>query len=343
MMALRNIAKEVGVMPIATTGDSQKNQSTFNNFATYDISYTGQINQRQQLAEFFKNKAYEQIGITPQQLGAPNKYTNEEGIKTSQNAAYAQTAEIYQNFSEYTQRTLDLHLSVAQYAQGEGKDIMLAYTKSDASKAFLQFEDENFQLRNIGLVASADNKKKKELLQLKEALLNNNTLGSDILEISEIIKSDSYSELVEIARIANKRKQAAQQEEFNRQSQLNQQSAQIAEEQSQRDWEREETSKERDRETRIQAERIQALGRASDKESDAEGFSQINKEADLAIKSRQIDAKEKIDVAKMHNKEVEHTKQSEFKMKELTLRAKELEEKIKQRKSKEFTSIINKN
>lgn len=343
LMHLRNIAKDVGVMPLATSGDTQSNNTIFNQFSTQSITFSGQIANRQQLAEYYKQKAFEVIGITQQQLGASNKYTTDEGVKVSQNASYAQTAQIYAEFSEYNQRALDLHLSIAQYAQGEGKDITVAYTKSDSSLAFLQMEDEHFPFRKLGIIASNDNKKRKDLESLKQSLLNNNTLGSDALELAELIKSDAYSELVELARINRTRKEEEAQEKHQRDQQLLTQQQQGASQLESEKDEREEISKQRDRDTKIEVARLVALGRATDREAGTAEFDQINEEADRAIKGRAIDSKERVEMSKMKNEDKRMTADFKTKMEELKLKAKELNQRERERQTKEFTSIINKN
>jgi len=343
LMHLRNIAKDVGVMPIATSGDSQSNQTVFNQFSSQSITYSGQIASRQQLAEYYKSKAYEIIGVTPQQLGAPNKYTNEEGIKASQNASYAQTAQIYEDFSSYNQRALELHLAVAQHSQGDGKDITVSYTKSDSSLAFLRFNDDQFPLRNIGLISSDDNKKRKNLETLKQSLLNNNTLGADALELAELIKSDAYSELVEIARINRIRREEIEREQLRQQQQTAQQQLEGQKALDEAAYEREEASKDKDRATEIEKARLTALGRATDREAGDAEFDAINKEADRAVQGRSIASNERMKSKEVQFKEKQLSEQSKIKIEELKLKAQEIQERAKDRRSREFTSIINKN
>ena len=113
--------------------------ANFNQFAAQNLSFSTQINDRVQLAEFVKNKAFEQIGITPQRLGAPNKYETQEGIKVSQDASYAQTEKYFSTFSTFKKKALELHLNVAQFCQKEGKDLQLFFTQSDATQAFINY------------------------------------------------------------------------------------------------------------------------------------------------------------------------------------------------------------
>ena len=103
----------------------------------------------------------------------------------------------------------------------------------------------------------------------------------------------------------------------------------------------EEQSKERDRETRIEVARLQALGRATDREAGVQEFEQINKEADRAVKNRAIDSKERIELNKMRNEDKKMSEDFKLKMEELKLKAKELNQRERERQTKEFTSIIN--
>lgn len=343
LLAIRNIAKDTGILPIATTEDGQRNQSNFNQFSTYNLSYTSQINDRVRLAEFSQNKAYEVIGINPTILQAPTKYETTEGIKQNQEATYAQVSEIYDDFEQYVKASYELHLSVAQYCQSNKKDITIHYTKSDASIEYLKFTDPEFPLRRIGLIASADTSKRKDLELYKNLLLNNNTIGSDTLELAKLLGSDEMSEAVEIARMAQEKRAAEQEQQYNRDQSLIQQKAQADEELAQRNWERDEVSKQRDRETDIYREQIKAKGRAADKESNREGFEQIDRTSQIALKENEMNNKVEIANQDFRLREKKDEQDRELRMEKLKLEARKLEERVKDRQSKEYVAEINKN
>jgi hypothetical protein len=343
LLAIRNIAKDTGILPIATSGDAQRNNTNFNQFSTYNLSYSSQINDRVRLAEFSQRKAYEVIGMNPNILQAPTKYETAEGVKQNQEATYAQISEIYEDFEQYVKVSLELHLSVAQYCQSNKKDITIHYTKGDASTEFLRFTDPEFPLRRIGLIASTDSKKRKELETFKSFVLNNNTLGSDTLEIAKLIGSDEMSEAVEIARIAQEKRQANEQESHRRNQEMLQQKGIQDEERSAADWNREEESKQRDRENDLNRERIKALGRASDKESDQDGFDQINKATASALKQNELNFKAEESAREFQRKEKKDSAELAIKMEKLKLDTRKLQEKVLDRKSKEYIAEINKN
>jgi hypothetical protein len=328
MVAMRNMAKDIGIMPIATSGDAQKNNNNFNQFTTHNMSFAPQMQQRISMAEFFKMKAFEVIGINPGRNLQPEKYVTAEGVKISNEESYAQVAELYEDMGEYVQRAWELHLSVAQYCQSNKKDITIAYTKSDSSLQFLKLQDPNFPLRKLGLLPSKDGRKRKELETFKQYLLNTNTLGSDTLEI---------------AMSERKKKQEAEETAYKRQQEL------IAQQGEQKAAERKEIFEmdmalEREKSnSRIRAAELQAKGRAADSESDSQSFDEITKTADLALKDRTITGKLELDTREMNRKERADEENRRLKLAELTQKAKELEAKIKMSDNAKYIATINKN
>jgi len=346
LIHLRNIAKETGILPVETSGDSQKNANQFNQFSTYNISYTAEINSRVQLAEFFQRKAYEVIGINPNILSAPTKYETSEGVRISNENSFAQVSELFEDFNLYLKSTLELHLSCAQFAQSNSMDISLFYTKSDGSIEYLRQTDPEFPLRRLGLVVTTDSRKRKELETFKQYLLNTNTIGSDTLELAKLIGSDSMSEIIEIAKREREYREDQMNDQQRRQQELLEQQARNKEAEQMREFELDEMSNQRDRENNIERERIKAIGRAADKQSDPQAFREIEKEADeakMSLKQQEMSNKMNIEATKIKQKEVDNQSKRDLKLEELKLRAKELEEKIKSRKSNEYIAQINKN
>jgi hypothetical protein len=173
--------------------------------------------------------------------------------------------------------------------------------------------------------------------------MQQNTLGADTMELARLIGSDSYSEVVEIARMERERREEEQQAQYQQQQQLVQQKAQLDDDNANKAWERQEQSKDKDRSNRLEVERIQALGRAADKDADPTSFEQINREADNALRERDLNLKYEQSAQDFRIKEKQIEEQRMIKIKELELKAKELEERTKARQSKEYVATINKN
>jgi hypothetical protein len=343
LVYLRDFAKDVGLFGLDTTKQNLQSAGGFNQFAPQDLSLTGQMSQRVQLSEFYKNKAFEQIGFNPQRLGTPVKYETAEGVRQSQTASYAQTEVYFEKFADYKKRCLEMHLNVAQHCQKNNKDISVHFTKSDGTKAYLKFTDDNFQLRKLGILPISNSKKRKELETFKNFIMQNNTMGSDELSLAQLFTSDTMTELIESARVSRQAREQQQALAHQRQMEANEQQAALEEQKEQAKWEREEISKDKDRAVKLEEERINALGRAADKDATIESFNQINREADIAIKRQKSEDDTQIKLKELESKEEDMREKRRMQAEEFNLRVKELEEKKKERESREYIARINKN
>ena len=290
LLHMRDIAKDIGILPVDSSKQNLVGGANFNQFSQQNLSFSAQIRDRTELAEFVKNKAFEQVGITPQRLGAPNKYETSEGIKVSQDASYAQTEQYFSKFSTFKKKALEIHLNIAQACQKDGTDLQLFFTQSDATQAFIKETDENFSLRRFSIVPISNAKKRQQLKTFQSWLLNTNTLGTDELAMAELITSDSMSQMIEAARSARLSRQeqdaATQQQQGEQMLQLEQ----VKNEAADAMWKREEYSKQKDRETDIRVAAIGAIGRAADKDANQEDFDMIERQTKLSLDQAQAAA-----------------------------------------------------
>lgn len=341
---LRDFAKDLGFIPTDTSRQNTQGQNPNTQlFTRQEISYDSQINRRAMMADMYKRLALEQIGITEQRKGNPDNYATAEGIKVGQEASYAQTRTIYSKFNEARKQATHLHLSVAQYCQGNNRDLSIFSRRSDGDLAYLAFTDEFFPLRQLGVSVVSDAKSRKSLERLREYMLNNNTLGNDLQDFAEVMVSDSMLELLEVGKKARRKAQQEMQEDRQHELALTDKQTAAAAEAAELERQDKNSENEKDRRNKIEVEKIKALGRASDKDSDQAGFEQINKAAETALKREAQEADiaiKKDDQALKREESVAKAKQVE---EELKLRLAELKEKREERKSREYIATINKN
>lgn len=342
-MAMRNIAKQTGILPSASSPDKQGNQTPHNHIAAYDLSNTSQISNRVKMAEFTQMKAYEVVGMNQTILKQPTKYETAEGVKQSQEAGYAQLSEIYDDYNLFLKSSKELQLSVAQYAQSNNKDLSLYYTKSDGSIEFLKESDPEFPLRRLGLIATMDSGKRKELEQFKSYILNTNTLATDTIEIAKLISSDAMVEAVEIARNSQQRREEREDMIRAQEQQTAQQTIQAQKEIEEAKIKSQENRDEMDRRSKILIAQINSLGRAADKQSDEQGIRNINDASKQALELNKFNLDKDLALEKMKMEDRKMTNDQDLKMRKLALDAKELEERVKDRQSKEYVATINKN
>ena len=343
LVNIRNAIKDTGILPITPSADSQRNGSNFNQLTSYKISYVEEIGNRISLAETYKRKAFEVIGINLQMLSEPSKYETAEGVRQSAEASFAQISELYEDFGDSNRLVWDMHLNVAQYAQSNKKDLSVMYTKGDASIEFLKMTDPDFPLRRIGLMMSEDSKKRKELEEFRTYLMQTNTVGDDTLEIARLLSSDSMREILEIAQQERDNRERSSELAHQRQVELEQQRIE-AERQAEIDkWERNEVSKEADRKARKEIEAISAAGRASSKDATTESFDQIKEFTRLDIQQQSLNQEAEKTLQDFKLREKEKSEEFKLRMKQLELQAQSLAERAKDRKSKEYVAQINKN
>lgn len=343
LLHLRNMVKDVGMFPIDASKQNVRDGGGFNQFAVQNLSFGAMIAEKLNIAESYKQKAFEQVGFTPQRLGSAIKYETAEGVRNSQTASFAQTEIYFSKFGDFKKRALEMHLNVAQYAQKEGKDITVFYTKSDASKAFLKFSDPFFPLRNLGIRPVSNSKKRKELENFKSYLLNTNTLGSDEMSLARLFSSDTMVELIEAARAERLRREKSVAEERQHQNSLLQQQAELAKQEKLEDWERNELSKQRDRDNKIEIERIEALGRAADNNTNTANLAIINKNADLALKGEKLVSDRELARQKLAVEQDKNNKKADLDFEKLKLDVLKTKAQIERTKTDKYIAEINKN
>lgn len=341
---LRDTIKDTGFLPVdMRKQNTQEPGNTTNTFVKQEISFDQQISRRITLAEYYKKLAFEQIGITEQRKGSPNEYQTNEGIKVGQEASYAQTKSIYTDFNHALQRKVELHLTVAQYCVKNEKDISSFYTNSDGDTIFNKFSDDNFHLRKLGVLPSSDSKGKKEMENLKRFLYENNTMGNDVLAFAEISRSDNFMSIIEFGKKERERLERLEQEKRQFESDQLDKTLAAQKEEKQIDRAFEKLLEDNRNRTKLMDSEIDALGRASDKKSDATGIAAIKAATDASLKEQDIESRNQVENRKLDLKEKETTESISLKARQLENEIRALNLKEKEINSKNFQSIINKN
>jgi hypothetical protein len=205
----RETVRELGIGLVDQSPQNTKGLNpNQNNFQMYDMSYVNEMRMYMEIAQDAKRQAYEIIGITDQRRGSPNEYETAEGVKQGSNASYAQTEIWYKMFNTAKAKEKEIELGIAQYAVTDNKDISLNYMNPQSEMIVKKFTDKDFHLRKINVYPSDDSGKRKELDTLKNFMLQNNTMDSDIYDLAKIVTSDNFTTLIEFGMNKKKEKQA---------------------------------------------------------------------------------------------------------------------------------------
>lgn len=287
---VQDFIKTTSLVPLDySKGNTGYNQSHSNSFMPNHISYANDIAVRMNQASYYKQMALEQIGITPQRMGTPDKYETAEGVKQGVTASFAQTEGIFNKMTQAALQTIEVHLAVAQHCQKNYKDADFVYTKSDGSKGYIYLSDDSFPLRRFGVFPINSSKNKRRREQLVQALMQLNTLGSDVLDYAEVFLSDSVQEVLDAGRKARNRRIEEQQKQQQQQQQIVEAELTQKSQKEQLDREFEASENEKDRQARIRQAQLQALGRASYTETTTDDAN-INRVADEAANELEMES-----------------------------------------------------
>lgn len=342
LLKLRDLAQSVGIVPMDTKKQNIEGANPqMNVMQPQSLTYDNQIKSRIELANWYKQMALEQIGITQQRLGNPGKYETAAGVEQGTKASYTQTEAIFGRMSTARRRNMELHLAIAQYCQKDYLDADMVFTKSDGDKQFINLSDKDFPLRRLGLLPINNSKKRRELEKLRDTILQTNTIGSDILDYAELYSSDTVLELVAIGRKNRLEKQQETEAQRAHEQELVDKQLQANAQEKEKERVYQEQSKDKDRAARLQEKRIEAFGRAVDKETDQSGLNALERISNIALNEQQLEGNQNLEQQKLDAKTSSDNIEANFKMESLKLKIKEFEQ--KDRKIAADIYIANKN
>lgn len=307
------------------------------------ISHVQDIQYYMQLAQMYKREAYEQIGITQARVGNPNEYMTTEGIKQGVQASYAQTEIIYKRFNTAKIKEKELHLRVAQYAVKNNKDIVVDYLKPEGVRILKKFTDDNFWLRKMNVKPISDSSQRKSLEQFRNMMVQNNTLGADLLDYAKLFTSDSFVSLISYAedvREENDKKIAEQKEH---ESKLAQQQSQtiLQKQQMQIDHENQKQQKEIMKD--IKVAEIRSIASLADNNLDKSYISDIQKTSAEAVREQQGERGLELKEREIQRKESSDETQRVLALKKANKDLEELNLKREKMKNDRYIAEINKN
>ena len=344
LLKLRDLAQTVGLVPLDTTKQNLKGANPqMNVMQSQSITYETQVRSRIELANWYQSQALAQIGITPQRLGNPGQYESATGIEQGTKASYIQTEELIGNISIGRRKTMELHLSIAQYCQKEYIDADMVFTKSDGDKVFLKLSDKDFPLRRLGLIPINNSKMRRELERLRETLLQTNTLGNDMLDYAQLFSADTMAELVAVGKKGREEKQKEINAQREHEQTLKDKEIQANAEQKELDRIAEEDSKQKDRVVRLQEAQIDAFGRAADKASDQTGLNAIERFSKISIEEQKTEDSFNLENRKVDQQESKDNIEREIRLKELANEAEKIKQKDRQMSTDKIIAFANKN
>lgn len=256
--------KNFQMLPLDTSITNTENALNFQHFQKLDLEQTNRLMSRIQLANYFKQQAYEVIGVNPQRMGQAISQQTATGVEQAVSASYAQTEMFFIQHCDYLMpRVHQMRTDLAQYYNSTKPSTRLTYITSGDEKVNFEINGTDLLLRDLNIFASTNANHRAVLEQLKNLAINNNTTGATIYDLGKVMQSDSIANLNSVLKDAEQKQQQQKQQEMQQQQQMQEQSLQAKAEEDRLKREFEEAQNEKNRERDILVAEIRSAGYGS--------------------------------------------------------------------------------
>jgi hypothetical protein len=256
--------KNFQMLPLDTSITNTENALNFQHFQKLDLEQTNRLMSRIQLANYFKQQAYEVIGVNPQRMGQQIAQQTATGVEQAVNASYAQTETYFIQHCDYLMpRVHEMRTDLAQYYHSTKPSTRLTYITSADEKVNFEIDGTDLLLRDLNISISTNANHRAILEQLKQMALQNNTTGASIYDLGKVVQSDSVASLNTVLKESEEKQQQSKQQEMQQQQQMQQQQIEAEKQQEQMKIDAEAMENEKDRQRDVLVAEIRAAGYGS--------------------------------------------------------------------------------
>jgi hypothetical protein len=255
--------KNFQMLPLDTSITNTENALNFQHFQKLDLEQTNRLMSRIQLANYFKQQAYEVIGVNPQRMGQQLSQQTATGVEQAVSASYAQTEMYFIQHCDYLMpRVHQMRTDLAQYYHSSKPSTRLTYITSADEKVNFEINGTDMLLRDLNIFCSTNANHRAILEQLKQMAVQNNTTGASIYDLGKVVQSDSVAELNTVLKSSEEKLNQMKQQEMQQQQQMQEQAlqAKAQEEQLKRDFDMKEAEKNRQRDLLVAEIRAAGMG-----------------------------------------------------------------------------------
>ena len=254
--------KNFQMLPLDTSITNTENALNFQHYQVLNLEQTQRLMSRIQLGTYFKNQAFETIGLNPQRMGAQiAQQQTATAVEQATNASYAQTEQYFiQHSDNLMPRVHQMRTDLAQYYHSKKPSLRLQYITAADEKVNFRINGTDLLMRDLNIFCTTKTNTRAMMEQLKSLALNNNTTGASIYDLGNIIKSESIAELTDVLKASEQKVQQQKQAEMQQQQQMQQEAQAAAEKQLQMAQQFKADEAEKDRAARITEAEIRSAG-----------------------------------------------------------------------------------
>lgn len=248
-----------------------------------DLTVTQEVIDKIKLAEICKNECLIQVGITPQFLGDISPSETATGIMQGVQASVTQLKHLYDEHFSLFESVRQTMLQYAAYHDARGNNPTKMYIGDEGERVLFQIPTD-LSLHTLGVYVSSNMDDNSIIQTIKTLVLQDNTMGADLLDKVTALSSKSVSEIYSKLKDLSIDKQNKETQVYQQEQNLLQQQIESQEKQLQAKLQEDAKQNQLDRESNERIAEIKVIGSAQFSEGD--GYEEL-------LKLKQIQDKEK--------------------------------------------------
>lgn len=245
-----------------------------------DLSLIGEAKQYFELGRMAKEEALLSVGISMQRLGATKASETEGGNQMAINFSETQTEHLFnQHINELMPRVIGKIVEAAQYYCATKEKSREYYLNDQQQNVWLEIEGTKMLPRHYHIYPTAKPRTKQMMKELKQLLMEDNTMGATFLEKAEGVLADSIPEYMRRLRENEQRREQAEDQKFQSEQQQQEAERQHAMEMLQAQQRFDDYEKEADRKNQYAIAELKTFGGV---QTDADKNGQLDSQQNLA-------------------------------------------------------------
>lgn len=279
------VARDTGIAPVDTSmmNTGQSSLATGGYGQEVDLTVTQEIIDKAKLAEICKNECLMQVGISPQMLGDISPSETATGIQQGIERSVTQLKPLYDEHYSMFEQVRQTMLNCAAYHDAKGNNPTKMYISDEGERQLFNIPA-NLDMYNLGVYVSSNMDDNSIIQTIKTLVLQDNTMGADLLDKVTALSSKSVSQIYSKLKDLSIEKTLKEAQQFQQEQSLVQQQIESQERQLKAKLEEDSRQNQLDRESNERIAEIRVIGQSQFSEGD--GFEQL-------LKLREVQEKEK--------------------------------------------------
>ena len=258
------VMKDFSMLPLDTSLTNTENGLNFQHYQTLNLEQTNRLMSRIQLSNYFKQQAFETIGLAPQRMGQEIEAATAEGVRQARESSYAQTELYFINHcDELMPRVHEMRTNLSQYYYSNKPSVRLQGLVNSEEKMNFEINGTSLMLRDLSIHIATKANYRVIMERLRGLALNNNTTGASIYDLGKVIKAESVSEIESIMKDAEVKTEQKIQEDRAHQQKMQEDMIAAKERDKQLEQQFEASENAKDRQANIVMAEIKAAGYGS--------------------------------------------------------------------------------